>query len=279
MPDKSLSQIAAEQPYPDYMDWWPIGEAFLQFMADAICAEWLALPGNPGDLAPVREFVQTYIRIVYNREAREGLVNQFFNRENLHGVQSGEFDALSYGFFRAAFELVKKQVKDGGNSLEKERRLFTRRVGKRFFGSVHNKLQLALPQTLKTNDDFARLSDCLARLGTFLQEQGYLRDHFAFRFDVSTTHQGRRINQAGATFIAALNRNGAAYALYEMGYPVILPSAVYLYHTMGEAQHHSSRTIEELFALIGYQARETDDFDPTGYSSDMVVELWEISSR
>ena len=61
-----------------------------------------------------------------------------------------------------------------------------------------------------------------------------------------------------------------------MGYPIILPSAVYLYHTMGEAQHHSSRTIEELFDRIGYEARETDDFDPIGYPSDMVIELWEI---
>ena len=61
-----------------------------------------------------------------------------------------------------------------------------------------------------------------------------------------------------------------------MGYPVILPSAVYLFHTVGEAQHHSSRTIEELFELIGYQARETDDFDPTGHPAELVVELWEI---
>ena len=61
-----------------------------------------------------------------------------------------------------------------------------------------------------------------------------------------------------------------------MGYPAILPSAVYLYNTMGEAQHHSSRTIEEIFDKIGYEARETDDFNPSDYPSDMVVELWEI---
>ena len=61
-----------------------------------------------------------------------------------------------------------------------------------------------------------------------------------------------------------------------MGYPIILPSAVYLYNTIGEAQHHSSRTIEELFARVGLTARETDDFDPTGFPSDRVVELWEI---
>ena len=64
-----------------------------------------------------------------------------------------------------------------------------------------------------------------------------------------------------------------------MGYPVILPSAVYLYQTLGEAQHHSSRTIEELFARIGYVASETPDFDPTGYPSYRVVELWEIHRK
>ena len=76
--------------------------------------------------------------------------------------------------------------------------------------------------------------------------------------------------------VGNLSSSNLAYALYEMGYPIILPSAVYLYHTIGEAQHHSSRTIEELFARVGLEARETDDFDPTGYPSDMVVELWEI---
>ena len=276
MPNKSLTQIATTQPYPDYADWWSMGTTFLGFMTDAICTEWLALPGNSGDLTPVKAYVRAYIQIVYNRQVREGLGDQFFNRENLNMVQSGEFDALSYGFFRSAFELMAMQS-NKASLLEQERRLFTRRVGKRFFASVQAKLQLPLPQTLAAGDDFARLIDCLDRLGAFLKEQGYLRDHFAFRFDVEAGHRGQQIRQTGATFLERLNRTGIAYALYEMGYPVILPSAVYLYHTMGEAQHHSSRTIEELFALIGYQARETDDFDPTGYPAEMVVELWEIS--
>ena len=73
--------------------------------------------------------------------------------------------------------------------------------------------------------------------------------------------------------------HGVAHALYEMGYPAILPSAVYLYHTLGEAQHHSSRTIQDLFDQIGYDAWETEDFDPTDYPSDMVVELWQIRAR
>ena len=57
---------------------------------------------------------------------------------------------------------------------------------------------------------------------------------------------------------------------------MILPSAIYLYNIIGEAQHHSSRIIEELFSRVGYEARETDDFDPTDFPSDRVVELWEV---
>ena len=61
--------------------------------------------------------------------------------------------------------------------------------------------------------------------------------------------------------------------LYEMGYPAILPSAVYLFRLLGEVQHHSSRTIEELFPRMGCEARETDDFDPTCFPAELVVEL------
>jgi hypothetical protein len=137
-------------------------------------------------------------------------------------------------------------------------------------------LRLDLPPQLSTEADFEQLQQAITRVGHFLQTGGYLRDHFAFRFDVGITHQGRRIDQTPAAFLRNLQPNEPVYALYEMGYPAILPSAVYLYHTVGEAQHHSSRTIEELFARVGCDARETDDFDPTGYPADLVVELWEI---
>ena len=76
-----------------------------------------------------------------------------------------------------------------------------------------------------------------------------------------------------------LQEDGVAYALYEMGYPVILPSAAYLFNTVGEAQHHSSRIIEELFDRAGLHASETSDFDPTKYEANLVVELWEVRSR
>lgn len=160
--------------------------------------------------------------------------------------------------------------------LERERRLFTKRVGKSFFKLLHSHLSLNLPPDLNDDNNFGRLKESIQEVGEFLQVQGYLRDHFRFSFTVEVEHAGRAIKQTEVDFLEDLRNNNIAYALYEMGYPVILPSAVYLYHTLGEAQHHSSRTIEELFDLIGYEARETDDFDPTDYPSELVVELWEI---
>lgn len=276
MNQKTLTQIVSEKPYPDYAAWWPMGADFLTFMSQAIYSQWVDLPHNPGDLRPVKDYVSTYLQVVYSRAARETLVDEFVKQENLNAIQSGEFDALSYAFFRSAFELIADHPESYDYALERERRSFTQRVGKIFFGQLNNTIKLDLPDTLKTEADFERLRGCVGKVGAFLQAQGYLRDHFAFRFDLELGHQGRRIVQTRDSFLDNLQHSRVAYALYEMGYPVILPSAVYLYHTLGEAQHHSSRTIEELFALVGYEARETDDFDPIGYPADLVVELWEI---
>lgn len=149
-------------------------------------------------------------------------------------------------------------------------------MGKIFFLALHDHLQLHLPTGLKTEAQFTLLQENIQTIGDFLVEQGYLRDHFAFAFDVDVAHAGKHILQDSGDFLYNLHNKGIGYALYTMGYPAILPSAVYLYHTRGEAQHHSSRTIEELFDHIGAKARETDDFDPTGFPSDKVVELWEI---
>ncbi|MCB0010223.1 MAG: hypothetical protein KDE04_27345, partial [Anaerolineales bacterium] len=171
----------------------------------------------------------------------------------------GEFDALSYGFFRAAFEALADRT--DAPVLADARRAFTQRVGRRFFAQLADRLALDLPPALHTDADIARLRAAIDRVGAFLVAQGYLRDHFAFTFDVDVEHAGRVIRQDGAELAARLHGDGLAFALYEMGYPAILPSAVYLFHTLGEAQHHSSRTIEELFARVGCRAAETDDFD------------------
>lgn len=273
---KTLRQVVAEKPFADYGAWWPMGREFLAFMTGAIGSEWQALPGQTGNLDAVRAYAAEYLKLVYHREARANLVDRFVDKALDLPVQSGEFDALSYAFFRSAFELIEQQPEAYKQGLEIERRLFTKRVGKRFFSLMQRHLKLALPDNLEAGPSFTRAKQAIQTVGAFLKIQGYLRDHFAFTFAVDLDYHGGRIRQSEAEFIEKVNRGQTAYALYEMGYPVILPSAVYLYQTIGEAQHHSSRTIEELFEQMGYEARETADFDPSGYPSDRVVELWEV---
>jgi hypothetical protein len=273
---KSLAQIVEERPYPDYAEWWPMGETFLRCMSDAIVTQWRTFHQNPQPLEIVEQHVVDYLRTVYGRAMRPSLVTDFATSHNLAGITSGEFDALSYGFYRAAFEWIESHLAAVDPSPAEERRAFAEQVGAQFYRQLHDHLDLTLPQGLHTEEDFAELERALAAVGGFLVAEGYLRDHFAFHFDVETVHQGQQISQTSAHLLHDLAQNGLIYAVYEMGYPAILPSATYLYHTLGEAQHHSSRTIQELFLRIGYDAAETDDFDPTGFPSDRVVEMWEI---
>lgn len=104
-------------------------------------------------------------------------------------------------------------------------------LGRIFFDQVYEHLGLDLPSGLDNEDDFAQLDTAIQHVGTFLKDQGYLRTHFGFHFDfdVDIEHAGRQIRQNRADLLSDLNQNGVAYALYEMGYPVILPSTVYLY--------------------------------------------------
>jgi hypothetical protein len=273
---KTLIQLKAENPFPDYCIWWRMGDKFMSYMSRAIISQWTALPGNNGDLSIVRDYVSDYMTIVYNRNARSDLVSDFVNKVQGQSFQSGEFDVLSYAFFRSAYELIEQHSEQYDHSPAQERGLFTKRVGKRFFQSVQDYLNLKLPSVVETPEHVNQLQLCIDSVGRFLLQQGYLRDDFKFTFDVDIQYRGHRIQQRKIDFLNDLNRNSVGYALYEMGYPAILPSAVYLYNIIGEAQHHSSRTIEELFDLVGYEARETDDFNPTGYPPDQVIELWEI---
>lgn len=275
MANKTLAQIVAEKPYLDYAEWWPMGKTFLAFMSVAIGTAWRAVGHDELALPAVQQDVTDYIECVYRRSARSTLAADFLYGQTLATMRSGEFDALSYAFFKSAFLDIVPQAATAAEAAL-ARRAFTQQVGKQFYHQLHEHLGLSLPATLTRPADFVQLQQALTTVGDFLQAQGYLRDHFAFRFDVTATRPTREIQQKATDFIADLQQYGVAYALYEMGYPAILPSAVYLFHTLGEAQHHSSRTIEELFGRMGYLASETADFDPTGYPSDGVVELWEI---
>ncbi len=274
---KTLEQAVAERPFTEFGHWWPMGNDFVRFMSRAIVSGWRDLPGNDGNLDSVRGYFTEYVATVYSQTARSGVLDEFVEGKLSSPLESGEFDALSYAFFRSGFEILSRQ--NSGETLEEERRLFTTRVGKRFFGEVRKLLQLDLPKGLDDAESLASAAAAIDRVGEFLKEQGYFREHFAFRFDVDVEHGGERIQQTRASVPERLGCGDVAYALFEMGYPVILPSAVYLFNTVGEAQHHSSRTIEELFAAIGYDASETRDFDPSGFPSDMVVELWEIRKK
>lgn len=279
MTQKTLAQVVAERPFGEYATWWPLGNQFSTFMADSIVSEWSSLPGNDGNLRNVAAYASEYLRIVYRREARAALVQDFARNATPQPLQSGEFDALSYAFYRSAFELIERDIERYDRPLHEERRLFTRRVGKRFFTRLHDHLGLELPDTVRDEASLAALKASIREVTAFLKAQGYFRDHVAFRFDVDVGQKTGRIVQPEAAFLDRLKRERLAHALFEMGYAVILPSAVYLYQTLGEAQHHSSRTIEELFDRAGCDARETADFDPSGYPPAMVVELWEIRPR
>jgi hypothetical protein len=276
MANKTLVEVVQDRPFSEYNEWWSVGHYFVKFMSESIVTEWTRLPGNTGSRASIHDNVEAYLNMVYNRKIRPELVESFIDSARAEPIQSGEFDALSYAFYRSAFELIEQHSDRCTEEIKRERRLFTKRVGKIFFGHIHAHLNIELPGGLESQSQVKQVSSCIDQVGEFLNEQGYLRSHFAFRFDVDLDHQGNHIAQANTDVIDNLKNDGTAYALYEMGYPIILPSAVYLYHTMGEAQHHSSRTIEDLFEVLGYDARETDDFDPIGYPSKMVVELWEI---
>jgi len=274
--EKNLNSIVKKQPFHDYANWWKLGNALSEFMSDSIISQWAKLHHNNSDFGLVKNEVSEYLKVVYGRKARVSLVEDFVNKTFSYPIQSGEFDALSYSFYRSAFQLIENHIKEYDHSLTRERRLFTKRAGKIFFQQVHNHLNLELPLDLKNEPSFLQLKDYLQNLGIFLKTQGYLRDHFEFKFELDIEYAGKRIVQTESAFLDNLENNGIAYALYEMGYPAILPSAVYLYHTIGEAQHHSSRTIEEVFERMGYEARETDDFDPMAYPSNRVIEFWEI---
>ena len=274
---RTLSTVVSQHPYPEYQDWWPLGESFLEMMADAIVGQWHALSSPADEVDSVQKIVDEYIARAYHRQARPRLARDFASATSLDTVQSGEFDALSFAFFLSAYRKLASQA--GGHALSHSRREFAENVGARFFSLLSEHLNLELPQTLQSDAELAQVKSAVQCVGSFLQEEGYLRSHFAFRFDVHATHDGVSIDQKSDDVLAALGSGGTAYALYEMGHPVILPSAVYLHHIAGEAQHHSSRTIEELFARVGCDAWETDDFDPSLFPSHLVVELWKIRSR
>jgi hypothetical protein len=273
---KNLVQLVEERPFPEFMPWWEMGSNFIRFMAKGIVAAWHGFEHPGSSIDEIRHHITEYLDVVYGKPVNPGLLDAFIEGDDCYQFHSGEFDALSYAFYRSAFETLARVYQNDHDSLVKIRRDFTKQVGKSFFSSVQNYLQLNLPNALTTSDQFAQFQENIDQLGSFLLESGYLRDQCKFSFEVDVIYRQEHIHQHPSDFLESLNQNQAGYALYIMGYPAILPSAVYLYQMFGEAQHHSSRTIEELFASVGLKASETEDFDPSDYAADRIVELWEI---
>jgi len=275
MATKTLSQAVAAHPFPAFASWWPMGPKFIGFMARAIVSQWRELTGDGGELKQVQNDSADYLQVVYRQEARSGLVEDFATRPEGGSNWSGEFDGLSYAFYKSAFEVLGRRHPDPA-VVGRERRAFTRRVGAKFFDSLQAHLDLELPDRLENRQQFDRLKTCIAQIGAFLVEEGYVRDHFDFRFALVGKEIATGGRQTEEMFLEKMKRGETGFAVYEMGFPVILPSAVYLYQTIGEAQHHSSRTIEALFYGIGCRASEREDFDPGDHPPERVIELWEI---
>ena len=280
MPSNQISRdfggIVAERPFPEHNPWWPMGDEFIRFMSRAIYLCWGRLGVSDQHLEQVKSYLTQYLELVYQKRADHNIVVRFIQKDFSRPLFSGEFDALSFAFYRSAFELLETNYSENKAEVIRARRRFTNQVGETFFNSLQNHLKLRLPYGLKTASDFVRLQKNIDGVAEFLLGQGYLRDKCHFTFEVDVLQGGKHILQAPEDFLGNLKRNGVGYALYIMGYPVILPSAVYLYQMFGEAQHHSSRTIEELFDKVGLRARESDDFDPSSFPSSEVVELWTI---
>ena len=277
---RTLHELVEKHPFEDYQTWWTLGSEWSEFMSDAIVPEWrkLAAAGND-HLDEIEVNVTDYLKTVYGQDKRSDLVDEFVDKSFTAPLQSGEFDALSYAFYKSAFTYIDQDTDGNPDLLHQQRKQFTRETGRSFFKKLDAHLDIPVPDQLHNSGDLIEIKKYLQAIGDFLRRQGYLKDHYAFDFNVAVEHNGKTIRQSEENFIDDLDNNGIAYALYEMGYPAILPSAVYLYHGIGEAQHHSSRIIEDFFSLVGCEARETDDFDPVGYPPDRVVELWEIKRR
>ena len=273
---RDLALIVKERPFKEFSQWWKMGDKFIQFMSDAIVSQWTELGETKVGMKRIQNYLDEYLGLVYGRTSHPDRLKNFIEKDFSSPFYSGEFDAISFAMYRSAFETIAKEHVGNGTAIAGQRREFTKEVGKLFFSFVKEHLQLDIPSGLKTPQQFEGLQKNIGLIGEFLVEQGYLRDVCEFTFSVDVFQTDQHILQATDDFLKNINSKGFGYALYFMGYPAIFPSAVYLYQMFGEAQHHSSRTIEELFKELGCTAHETDDFDPSGFRSDRIIELWEI---
>ena len=161
---KSLAEVVGERQFPDYANWWPMGQQFTSFMSEAITSQWLSLPHNDGDLATVQQYVSEYLTIVYSRQAATSLADSFVKKSR--PIQSGEFDALSYAFFYSAFELIQRYSEEYTYPIDRTRREYSKRVGRIFFQLLRDHLDLQLPDDLSDTQSFNQMQACIHKIYT-----------------------------------------------------------------------------------------------------------------
>ena len=145
-----LAHIAAKRPFPEFAQWWQMGEDFIRFMSEALISQWAKLDNANDAYQQVQGCLAEYLRLVYGREASPALVDNFARQDLARPFFSGEFDALSYAFYRSAFETLAQKYPGDEAALSKERKRFAVQVGQLFFTAIHDFLHLELPSTLET---------------------------------------------------------------------------------------------------------------------------------
>ena len=109
-PKRELASVVAERPFREFSPWWEMGNEFIQFMSTAIVSEWTKLNGTKDGLEKIQSYLDEYLGLVYDQNAHPNLLKNFIERDFSSPFYSGEFDALSYAFYRAALETIVRQT-------------------------------------------------------------------------------------------------------------------------------------------------------------------------
>ena len=142
----------------------PWARDFLAFMAQAIGTEWRAVTGTKrGDLAAVQTDLPSILSwsIIVWRDQR---LLPILSRASTCTIRSGEFDALSYAFYKSAFETFSATIADTTAMADAAMALHSV-LASLFINQLHEHLALRLPNQLQTEADFTHLQKAIDRAG------------------------------------------------------------------------------------------------------------------
>lgn len=166
-----------------------------------------------------------------------------------HDLQEpAKFDRYSLLFFKSIAKHIPK---------DEERDKITTIIGESIYHHIKEKYGFQIG----TSDDLEKIRSNLERVIQYFVESGYI-DNAQVVWDRFDEGEWREKGQAHFELV--------------MAEPVILSSAQTLYNEEGFAQHYLSRTIERALGEFSVRGREMKDFNPNNFSSDKVVELWEL---